>query len=684
MNINTAKTDSYGFHKSSPAEKNDDGFDSEQKVFKSFSRNLQFDDESFAPVNKISRLGSIAPGCSHQIVNQTIPERKVSHWVTTDSAEVMNVARVSEKFTAEEVAQHFRNTIENLIHTLRYNVIEKERCRGDQRDELIGIFIDFILYQEGLVHDRCFTVESSPDKYVAGKTISLGRVEEIESFLTTIFTEGAAAESKRDLRGLCYSLVDMLVDYLNKKKNLSDDVTPYIGYSNHKFTYQQLMKDIFPFFETLFASRGLFSELGIIFDFAVKFRQTIIDSGDDDYRGRNLLTIALRENKSDLREFFNRDVMDVIFLRRCDGIVDTLFDHCSLPNDNGVDLANRPNLKFGEELEYDLKDDCSLRYGDHLNIFLSRLSEKKFTDQRTDGERRERYGFNSTFTVIPFYDSRRWFEINCTPYHSDDQLAELSFEKVIEVTDSMRNEGFIDYSSGHKHVDAMSATQGDTGVLLAMESEIQRNPFLLRAFGNNDRIVQQDEAKWYKTFADYNPDTKPFAVKRLNRIIDRYNKRIEENHTEKTSHKASTDSEKKDRLDQFAHFYSQLVHMTTIQMGLGPIGNYCMEKYMAMSLLHITGAEKVKKLSTLEFRFFRCPKTVQEIKLINQFLQAWFGYLHQCRKDKIPLQPVPEDIKSCKDYTAVEVQLKTIDYLRKLGLNPKDYRCFWGEVRDLP
>ena len=128
----------------------------------------------------------------------------------------------------------------------------------------------------------------------------------------------------------------------------------------------------------------------------------------------------------------------------------------------------------------------------------------------------------------------------------------------------MRSDGLIGYSSGHKHVDALSATQGDTGVLLAMESELQRNPFLLRAFGNNDRIVQKNESAWYKTFADYAPDTKPFAVKRLNWMIDRYNEKIKESCAEKLSGKGNTDSEKKDRLKEFAHFYSQFVHMTRL------------------------------------------------------------------------------------------------------------------------
>ncbi|WP_257255038.1 hypothetical protein, partial [Endozoicomonas sp. SESOKO3] len=344
--------------------------------------------------------------------------------------------------------------------------------------------------------------------------------------------------------------------------------------------------------------------------------------------------------------------MDVIFSGRCDRIVKTMFDDSFFGTDNEAKASNRPNLKLGEELEYDVKNELSRTRGRLCDIFSSQLPEKGMTCRAITDSRGVHYGFDDRFTVVSFYDSSAWFEINCTPYHSDDQLAELSFEKVIEVTDSMRKKGLIDYSSGHKHVDVLSATQGDTGVLLVMESEIQRNPFLLRAFGNNDRILQKNEARWYKTFADYNPDAKPFAVKRLNTIIDRYNKKIEENHTEKPSHKESTDSEKKERLEEFAHFYSQLVHMTSIQKGLGYIDIDIMEKYMAMSLLHITGANRVNKLSTLEFRFFRCPKTVQEIKLINQFLHAWFQYIHQCRKDKIPLQPVPENIQSCKEYTA--------------------------------
>ena len=693
-----------------------------------------------APAKRVRRLDCpcCVPSCIRQVGNLSIPEQEVSHCLTADNVSIhsrntfasserpfsdssvtdpgsrkeafltdpsiisenrttttavcgaiVDVAKggISKTFTAEEATETLRKTTESLIITLKYHEISRKKDDPDQRDEMTRIFVDFILYQEGLVNDRCFTMESGPDKYVAGKTLSQARVAEIQSFLGDIFTERAEESRKNEYDStLRYSLGNMLVDYLNKKNNLPDDVTPCnASLTQQSFTYRLFLANIFPFFETLLAGRGLFSELEIIFNFAMKFRQEILDNSAKYGSFKNWLTVSLRLNTNNMREHFNLHVLDVIFLGRCDGIINTLFDDCSLLTESAANPANRLNLKIGEELEYDVieKSRLSASHNQLVDIFTSRLKRKGMNPYPpNDNSDRVRYGFDHSFTVTPFYDTSWWLEINCTPYHSDNPSAESCFEKVIEVADSMRSDGLIGYSSGHKHVDALSATQGDTGVLLAIESEIQRNPFLLRAFGNNDRIVQENESAWYKTFADYNPDTKPFAVKRLNWMIDRYNKKLGKSNIEKLSGKGNTDSKKKDRLKQFAHFYSQFVHMTTIQKGLCGVDLDYMEKYMAMSLLHITGASKVNELSTLEFRFFRCPKTVQEIKLINQFLQAWFQYIHQCRKDKIPLELVPEDIQSCKDYTAEQVQDNTMNYLKKLGLNPEDYRCFWGEVRD--
>ncbi len=99
-------------------------------------------------------------------------------------------------------------------------------------------------------------------------------------------------------------------------------------------------------------------------------------------------------------------------------------------------------------------------------------------------------------------------------------------------------------------------------------------------------------------------------------------------------------------------------------------------------ILHSSPA--VKPLGTLEFRFFRCPETVREIQLINQFLHGWFQYIHRCREERVLLTPIPGNSKSCRDYTSEEVITNTRSYLKKLGLNPEDYRCFWGHNQKTP
>ncbi|WP_330924997.1 hypothetical protein [Candidatus Sororendozoicomonas aggregata] len=696
----------------------------QQIAVKGFSEKRWVKPESPVTKETTSVPDCVMPSGSHQMPNQPVLEGKVAHGEAVDEVQ----GKVSDTFTPREAAEQCRNTIEHLISVLGYKKILTGNSLSDRRNKVIGIFIDFILYQEGLVNDRCFTVENSLDKYVVGKTISQARVEEIKSFLNAMFTERAEQEERKDNNQLRYNLPLMLTDYLNKKENVLDDVTPRIVRCfliDYKFTYQKLIANVFPFVKNLLAGSCLFSELGVIFNFTVKFRQEMIDSIASVDKGirsivdKNFLTSSLRMNNNNMRECFNREVMDVIFFERCDAILNTLFYGCPVPTDSPSESLKRMkleasagtsdslmtpsslgsvdvnfqkscggeppeplNLKFGEELEYNTDEkkarDYTKRDEPCAVIFKYRAREKGMTHFGVGD-----YGLTEDFTVKPGYDAG-WFEINCTPYHSDDQHAEICLKKVIEVVDSMCADELITDSSGHKHVDVLSATLGDTGVILAMDVEIQKNPFLLRAFGNSKLITEKNEAIWYKTFADYNPDVKPFAVKRLNFLIDQYNKKMRESDSDMVSRKGGTDAEKIDRLEQFAHFYSQFIHMTTIQHAFGSVSNDFMEKYMAMSLLHITGASKVAQLSTLEFRFFRCPKTVQEIKLINQFLQAWFHYIHQCIKDEIPLEPVPEDIKASKDYTAEEVQVKTIDYLRKLGLNPDNYRCFWGEVCDTP
>ena len=307
--------------------------------FSAAKQGVEQESPSLVPEKRARRLiclGCITPSC-----NQSTHGRTVSHYITTDHVlidsgntfaspirpfsgssvmdpgsrkealltdpsiirenrattiagceAVVDVARGegSKTFTAEEATETLRKTTESLINSLKYDEISRKECDPDQRDEVIGIFIDFILYQEGLVNDQCFTVRSSPDKYAAGETISRARVEEIQSLLSDIFTE-RVAESRNDACNsrlrcsrlryprLRYSLGNMLADYFNKKENVPDDVPAKVtSLIQNTLALRGLLRDVYPFFETLFAGRGLFSELEIIFNFAVKFRQEISDS----------------------------------------------------------------------------------------------------------------------------------------------------------------------------------------------------------------------------------------------------------------------------------------------------------------------------------------------------------------------------------------------------------------------
>ncbi len=574
---------------------------------------------------------------------------------------------VEESLLPEQATLYFRKKIRDLCN---------ENKKINISNEAITIFIDFILFQEGLVKDRAFVVEDSPCKYVEGSTISHDRVKEIDAYLSSVFNKGDRLYNDKfyfysDLRSYPERLVIMSACYLSEKYEIPEDVIPKKDVGCLRKTtigYDKLLYDIFSFFNYFFKDKGGFSEFGLVFEFAAKFRQEIINSVIDS--NVNMITSSLRLNEDNIREHFNTHI-DSVFEAKGRDIVSAMFSHYNNEDDRDLEL------KFGEELEYNcLKPRNVLNV---VDVFLQRIKEKngvKEYDVCNGYFIKSHYEINPSFMVYPFYDAV-WFEINCTPYQMSNQTAYDSFQQVIDVVDSMREDNMIDYASGHKHVDVMSATDGDPGILLWMLREIEGNPWLLRAFG------LEDDPKWFKTFGDYASDVKPFAIKRLNTLISLYNERqlTQPANAATRCYGGGSDQDKMDRLIQFSAFYSEFIHMTTIQYsGLWYVWDNTIEKFMAMSLLHITGAKKVKKFSTIEFRFFPCPKTVEEIQRINQFLTAWFHYIHQCRKNRIPLDPIPEDSKSSKDYTTEEVREKITAYLEKLGLNPENYRSMiYGE-----
>ncbi len=584
-----------------------------------------------------------------------------------------------------EAAGHLLNTVNKLAeeHGLSIERVighKKWKTNGYLRfdstdyvttkENVKEIFVDFILFTEGLLRDQKFIYSNDADKYRSNQTISHKRIEIIDSILSEMFAQRQIEMSDRYRQ--YYYLGQLLPDYLYENFKGSDDSRGY----------QFVGHETFQFFERMLFGDGYFSEYDHFMRFSVRYKRELIDEIRKETVGcikcKNSIIAALRSNHK-LRMTFNEEVMGSKFRRRW---LDALNDMSEKKPDTagqGIPLDKRIDLKFGEELEYDLISEdeqgggSSYYYLNKVNKHMKRLGANK------TGYDPESFTFDGQFYVTPFVDFRRWLEFNCTPYHDGDAGANNCLEKVFELVDLMIKDGLIGYASGHKHVDALSATHGNPGALLELQREIESNPYLIRAFGNNDRIVKNNESQWYKLFSDYS-DMRGLAIERINWMIATYNEKLAGSNYEEANGDWLTDSEKLDKLKQFSKIYSHFVQMAPLQQMFGEIADVMIDKYMAISLLHIPGTEVIDPYSTMEFRFFRCPENMQELKLINQFLQAWFEYIHDRRMRNEPIEAVPDDVKASQDYTTEEVVHHTIQYLRKLGLNPDDYHSFLDKV----
>ena len=588
------------------------------------------------------------------------------------------------ELSPQEAAKHFLNTINNLAkkHNLSIERVidyEKTKDRGDLyfRDNPITtkqnvkeIFVDFILFMEGMLKDQQFNFSDDADKYHSKKTITNKRVNEIDKLISQIFTQQEISLSKNQfLDNPHYYLRELLSDYLLKN---------YTGSTDSRFKF--IGRQSFDFFEKILFGNGFFSEFDHFMKFIDSHKQELIEAyrklRHGDYKCRNLITSILRSNEK-LRMDFNQSVMGPEFNKHWFETLNDMF--VEKPDSVGqvTALDHYVNPKFGEELEYDFNSD---KYGGMCNsVWEFEDHMKKLGANKVSSS--SGLTFDGHFHVFPFIDSYKWFEINCTPYHDGEAGAENCLEKVFELVNKMISLGYINQSSGHKHVDVLSATRGNPAVLLELQREIESNPYLTRAFGNNDKIVKDDESEWYKLFSDYS-DMKELAIDRINSMITSYNEKSAKSNHEELNSYWLTDSEKLDKLKQFSEIYSSYVQMSPLQQMYGNVGDVFTNKFMAIGLLHIPGTEAVDPYSTIEFRFFRCPENMDELKLINQFLKAWFEYIHKRRINGEQIPCVPEDVKASKDYTAKEVRDHTVQYLQKLGLNPEDYHSFLNKVSE--
>lgn len=590
------------------------------------------------------------------------------------------------KLSPHEVAKHFLNTINNLAknHNLSIErVIEYKKYKSPgflyithtpvtTKQNVKEIFVDFILFTEGLLKDQKFDYSDNVGKYHHKQTITSKRINEIDALLSKIFTQQEINLSKTQfLEKPYYYLRELLSDYLFKNYTDLDDRR-----------YKTIGREAFDFFEKILFGNGFFSEFDHFMKFVDSNKQEFIDTlgglefGASDCR--NFIIAILRSNEK-LRMAFNQSVMEPEFNKHWLETLSNMFVKKPVSVGQVTALDHYVNLKFGEELEYNLGSEKKLLGGTHAYVMEFEKHLRKLGANPISYP--SGFTFDGHFRVIPFIDCNKWLEMNCTPYHDGEAGADYCLEKVFESVNAMISLGLIDQASGHKHVDALSATRGNPAVLLELQREIESNPYLIRAFGNNDKIVKHDESQWYKLFSDYS-DMKELAIERINWMIASYNEKSADPKHEELNSYWLTDSEKLDKLKQFSEIYSHFVQMAPLQQMRGSVGDVFSNKFMAICLLHIPGTEAVEPYSTIEFRFFRCPESMQELKLINQFLKAWFEYIHNRRIRSEPIQYVPDDVKASKDYSAKEVRHHTVQYLHKLGLNSDDYHSFLSKVSE--
>ena len=590
------------------------------------------------------------------------------------------------ELSPQEAANHFLNTINNLAKKHKLSIervvgYKKTKSYGDvsfaftpntTKQNVKEIFVDFILFMEGALKDQRFNFSDDVSKYRHEQTITNKRVNEIDTLLSEIFANQEIKLSKiQTVKNPYYYLRGLLSDYLFKN---------YTDLDNSH--YAMIGREAFGFFEKILFGNGFFSELDPFMRFVDSHMQEFNDALNalpwNSSICRNYIIAILRSNNK-LRMAFNQNVMEPEFNKHWFETLNDMF--VGKPDSVGqvTALDHYVNLKLGEELEYDLISPKKFFSGTQFYV-----SEFKKQMEILGANQRKHFSsltFDDHFHVTPFIDSGEWFEVNCTPYYDGEAGAENCLKKVFKAVNRMISLGYINQSSGHKHVDVLSATRGNPAVLLELQREIESNPYLIRAFGNNDKIVKDDESQWYKLFSDYS-DMKELAIERMNLMITSYNQKSADSTHEELNSYWLTDSEKLDKLKKFAEIYSNYVQMSPLQQLYGKMGDVFTNKFMAIGLLHIPGTEAVDPYSTIEFRFFRCPESMQELKLINQFLKAWFEYIHNRRIKGEPIQCVPDDVKASTDYTAKEVRNHTAEYLQKLGLNPDDYHSFLNKVSE--
>lgn len=309
---------------------------------------------------------------------------------------------------------------------------------------------------------------------------------------------------------------------------------------------------------------------------------------------------------------------------------------CNLPETPCQPLRPERFL-FGEEFEYEIPlkeerdfDTVRLEAMQSWKGYVTSVCpEATFIETQFKGvacDNKEFEGFDTEDTVTAMIggwqvkvfpepsaeNGRPVIEFNASPYAISRQFrvgsSSLSAYDLLKkfVIEPARQMGWME-CSGHKHVDIAGSIGNNAGLLFRLLVAIENNAWL-------SVITQQ--GRYAKRYFPYICQTERADVCKeyLTKALDTFNGCLKEGCVSKPGHAFSqTDA---------LRIWWQVLNGEGLGRGPGNINCHSLSTSESVLKGQISDPE-----STIEFRFFHCARSDDEVRLINQLLVAWITHL---------------------------------------------------------
>ncbi|MCL1077697.1 hypothetical protein L2734_05825 [Parashewanella spongiae] len=322
---------------------------------------------------------------------------------------------------------------------------------------------------------------------------------------------------------------------------------------------------------------------------------------------------------------------------------------------------NLDEITFGEEHEYSvkekhLKNEATRRaYLDELETtFQKQLKKEKIAHSSQSIDYSEKKSFKLGDWEFAFFFDGHFLEFHTKPYKFRQQfcIEQDGEEKLLEtsqlvkkiITPLVESEQLTGVS-GHKHMDTYNVLAKNPELSLRLLADIEESTWL-------PVVLKRVEDMMFFFFAK--GDKKEFSE--LKKLVAKLNEKI-----------LNKDQRKSLNYKEFVKF----VRLLKIYSSFGM-------KNIPLNLQHIDDAEhsidmNVKPSSTVEFRFFHCPRNAEEIDADTQYILGRLKFLHQQQQLHEPIRYSPLDTKA---YTAESAEKEAAIKAAQAKLTYEQFKKF--------